>query len=78
MQKNKEIAMDEYSGLLTLSEYEYKIVDLDDPERIEFEKKRNASLEEYRRQAMELWNDSCTECKKRVMVEKIPRKVMLE
>jgi hypothetical protein len=64
MQKNKEIAMDEYSGLPALSEYEYKIVDLDDPERIEFEKKRNASLEEYRRQAMELWNDSCTAVRK--------------
>jgi len=39
---------------------EDKITALDDPKRIEFEEKREESLEEYRKQAMELWNDSCT------------------
>lgn len=58
------LPMDEYSGLPSPEAYEDKIVDHDDPERIKFEKKRNASLEEYRRQAMELWNDSCTSVRK--------------
>jgi hypothetical protein len=58
------LPMDEYSGLPSPEAYEDKTVDHDDPERIEFERKRNASLEEYRKQAMELWNDSCTSVRK--------------
>jgi len=41
-----------------------KLTALDDPKRIEFEEKREESLEEYRKQAMELWNDSCTSVRK--------------
>ncbi len=41
-------------------EDEYQVVPLDDEKAIEFHKKREESLEEYRKQAMELWNDSCT------------------
>jgi hypothetical protein len=31
----------------------------------EFAKKREESLDEYRKQAMELWNDSCTSVRKK-------------
>ena len=33
---------------------------LDDPKAKEFWKKRDEALEEYMKQAQELWNDSCT------------------
>jgi hypothetical protein len=41
-------------------EDEYQVVPLDDEKAKEFWKKREESLAEYRKQAMELWNDSCT------------------
>ena len=39
---------------------EDKVVPLDDEKAIEFWKKRDKDLEEYMKQAQELWNDSCT------------------
>ena len=40
------------------SDKDYELGTLE--EATEFAKKRDDSLEEYRKQAMELWNDSCT------------------
>ena len=38
----------------------FEVKPLDDPKAKEFWRKREESLREYRRQAMELWSDSCT------------------
>jgi len=40
------------------SEKDYKLATLEEAE--EFAKKRDESLNEYMKQAQELWNDSCT------------------
>ena len=41
-------------------EKSFETAPLDDQKAKEFWKKRELSLEEYRKQAMELWSDSCT------------------
>ena len=44
----------------SLANGDFVVKPLDDPKAKEFWEKRERSLEEYRRQAMELWSDSCT------------------
>ena len=44
----------------SLENGDFEVLPLDDEKAIEFHKKREESLAEYRKQAMELWNDSCT------------------
>ena len=39
---------------------DFEVLPLDDPNAIEFWRKREESLAEYRKKAMELWSDSCT------------------
>ena len=44
----------------SLANGDFEVKPLDDPKAKEFWQKREESLREYRRQAMELWSDSCT------------------
>lgn len=44
----------------SLENGDFEVLPLDDEKAKEFAKKREESLAEYRKQAMELWNDSCT------------------
>ncbi len=49
----------------SLENGDFEVVPLDDPAFLEAQRKREKALEEYRKQAMELWSDSCTTPRKK-------------